>query len=76
MASLAPPEPAKNPRRAGMRRSKSGGRGRATEMSLDEMDDLEKAWWGDGFPVYISEEDKRAIEGGRLQRKCWLDEVD
>lgn len=88
MASLALPEPDAKPDakpdkklekgvlRPGVRRAKSGGKRKAAAMSLDEMDELERAWWGDGFPVYMSEEDKMGIEGGKLLRECWLDEVD
>lgn len=81
MASLAPAEPAKSSGSQGSkgfrpgwgRRKSSKGKRRATMMSLGDMDDLERAWWGDGFPVYMSEEEKRAIEKGR---ESWLDKVD
>ena len=46
------------------------GDGGVTRVRLDE---LERQWWGDGFPVYMSEEDRKRLEEGK---ECWLDEVD
>lgn len=36
------------------------------------LDELEREWWGDGFPMLVEDGDRRG--GGGWE--CWLDEVD